>query len=108
MEMSEQTSLNPLTAAVFGPKLEDWNEFENALQVAVNAHMPSGVMPYGQVNVRMICFEEDDLGCLDELTSFREFLEQKFGWSCETWIVQENIIKFGVSRASNRNTQANH
>lgn len=105
--MSIQTSLNPLSAAIFGPSLEDWREFESTLQDAINAQVPTGEKPYGLVNVLMICFKADDMGCLAELTGFREFLETKFGWSCTTWLVEEGIITLGMSRASNQNTQAN-
>lgn len=58
--------------------MEDWKEFETFLQSAVNEQLPTGAMPYAQVNVFMICFAEDDLGFDEESTSFRELPEKDF------------------------------
>lgn len=84
--------------------MEDWKDFESTLQAAIEAQLPTGTMPYSQVNVLMICFEEDDMGSHEELTKFRKCLEDDFHWSCETWLVEKNMKKIGMSPDSHPST----
>lgn len=84
--------------------MEDWKDFESTLQAAIEAQLPTGTMPYSQVNVLMICFKEDDMGSYEELTKFRKFLEDDFHWSCETLVVEKNMKKIGMSPDSHHST----
>lgn len=69
--MSRHTMLSPLSAAVYRPRMEYSKVPETSHQSAVNAQLLIRAMSYSYVNLLMICFE-DDLGCLEELTSFHE------------------------------------
>ena len=93
--MSRETNINPLAAALYPRSLQDWTEFSKKLETAINAQLPSQTQPYNEVNVLLICFEEDDLGCIVELEKLVQFLTDSFRFNCEIWKIPTGARKIG-------------
>jgi len=65
----------------------------NALSKKVTDRWPTRRLPYLQVSVLLIKWEEDDLGVDEEIDELRDLLTRFFRYSVESWLIPKGSPK---------------